>query len=383
MASSEWSVLIFGDSWADYFVPTWPQVLARDLGAQPIQCAQAGSMARDLMGQAQRCILSPATPKRPGGMLSTKSLVVVHTCGNDLIGKLMPIVMGGGAPERLEMLQPNPGSQEAALVSQFLERMYEAGARNFLVSGVPLFSHMPVFNLAWGIVGSLVNSGKLDALGLSPGDPPQLAVEVQVAALHERWSNIVDEFNKKHPEANCVFFDEVGSLHNLREKLGAAAFDSQMWDMSMFHPSQFGHEQIGSEAYRVVMESFPALQANPVVPTAVLAETPVPKPEEILEPLKVKIVTLKKETWHVDADKRWRVSRLREAVVANAPDGFAEPNKVCVLVLQGKFLEDKVDNVSTLGELGITEATQVVALMRPPNSASPSSRPSTSGGYQA
>ena len=84
--------------------------------------------------------------KAPGGLLSPETLVVVHTCGNDFIMKMAEVFMGGGLGGLLgmggggtgtpEMLQPNPGVREVALIKEFLESMHRAGARNFLVSGV-------------------------------------------------------------------------------------------------------------------------------------------------------------------------------------------------------------------------------------------------------
>eukprot|EP00929_Paragymnodinium_shiwhaense_P025270 TRINITY_DN15333_c0_g2_i1.p1 TRINITY_DN15333_c0_g2~~TRINITY_DN15333_c0_g2_i1.p1 ORF type:complete len:375 (+),score=51.83 TRINITY_DN15333_c0_g2_i1:69-1193(+) len=372
MASADWNVLVFGDSWADYFVPTWPLVLARRLGATPRQHAQAGSVVADLNRQMQQCLLNPATPKAAGGMLKAETLVVVHTCGNDLIGKMAPIMMGGGALDSLEILQPNPGQREAAKLLEFLENMYKAGARNFLVSGVPLFIQMPVFNLAMGIVQGFVNAGKLEALGISPGDPAHLALEVQGLALHDLWCDMCSDFNKRHPDAHCIFFDEVAALHKMRDAHGAAIFDRSMWDMTMFHPSPWGHEQLASEAHRVVTESFPklaSLNPHPEAKTPKAAEDVASKPE----PIQVKVRNVKGDVnFTVDADSKWRVTELREGVLNTSPPGFRDTGKVCVLALNGKFLED---GPRTLADMGIASGTQVIAVMK--------AQPAVSGGYAA
>jgi len=379
MAASEWTVLVFGDSWVDYMHPCWPHVLARKLGARAIQFGQAGSTAASLNGQVQKCVLSPQTPKGSGGKIDAKTLVVVHTCGNDLIGKLMPLVMGGGTDVgSLEMMQPNPGKNEGEKLKRFLETMYSAGARNFLVSGVPLFYHMPIFNFAWPIVQGLVNQGRLEQLGVSPGDPPHLAIEVQAAALHERWCDLCDEFSKAHSDASCVFFDEVDSLHTVRERLGDQNFDRQMWDMSMFHPTAFGHEQIASEAHRCVTESFPAITGIKTQLVAPPAEK-VQKVEEKVPKLKLRIRNVKGDvTFEVASDPRWTVGGLRKGVLDAAPKGFAQPEQACILCLQGKFLED---GPKTLSEMGLAEGTQLIAVMKAVAAAKPAGPPT--GGYAA
>jgi len=291
-----------------------------------------------------------------------ETLVVVHTCGNDLIGKLMPIVMGGGALERLEMLQPNPGVREAGVIAQFLEDMYRAGARHFLVSGVPLFHHLPVFNLAWGVVANVVNSGRLEALGISPGDPPELAIQVQAASLNDRWSEVVSNFNKAHPEANAVFFDEVGALDRLRDSMGQEAFDRQMWDMTMFHPSPFGHEQLAVEAHRCVVAGIPAISST-APPQTTAPATPQAAPAQKSDPIQVKVRNVKGDvSFSVDCDGGWRLAELRKEVLAKAPAGFATPDAVCILALQGKFLEDGQKSIK---ELGMVNGSLLIAVIKP------------------
>merc|ERR1719492_293087 len=182
------------------------------MSARVYNFAAAGSLCAQLTAQAQAALLSPQVPKGAGGLLGPKTLVVVHTCGNDFIMKMAEALLGGGgllggllgggmgggvaggATGDLEILKANPGAREAAVLKQFLETMYRGGARHFLVSGVPAFLEMPIFNLLWPIIGGLVNQGKLEDLGVSPGDPPALAMQVQAVALYDRWVEVAEKF---------------------------------------------------------------------------------------------------------------------------------------------------------------------------------------------
>ncbi|CAK0908610.1 unnamed protein product, partial [Prorocentrum cordatum] len=108
-------------------------------------------------------------------------------------------------------------------------------------------------------------------------EAPQLAMEVQGAALHERWVDLVEKFNKEHTDSCCVFFDEVAALERLRIARGAAAFDRTMWDFTMFHPSPFGHEEIAAEAHKCALDAIPALAAPGAAASGAQA-TPAPTP---------------------------------------------------------------------------------------------------------
>ncbi|CAE7028663.1 unnamed protein product [Symbiodinium natans] len=400
MRPSQWSVLVFGDSWADYMHPTWPQVLGRRLGARVINFAQAGSMCADIRSQAQRALISPEVPKAVGGLLQSETLVVIHTCGNDFIMKMAEAFMGGGLGGLFgggggaslatpEMLQPNPGVREAAFMKEFLESMHRAGARHFLVSGVPIFLDMPVFNMALPIITGMVNSGRLEALGVSPGDPPRLAVEVQASALHERWEELVQAFNKGHPDSKCIFFDEVAALERLRLSFGEV-FDRSMWDFSMFHPTAWGHEQLAVEAQRVATEQIPGLSGTPAQPaakasseakpngytTAASAAGPAPANGGAAAPtatasqgkqIKVQVRNVKGDvSFEVPCDSSWNTARFREEVLSKAPSGFSDANSVCVFAMKGKFLSDA--STDTLEQMGLHEGGQVIAVIKPKSS---------------
>ncbi|CAE8609101.1 unnamed protein product, partial [Polarella glacialis] len=94
------------------------------------------------------------------------------------------------------------------VLRQFMETMHRAGARNFLVSGVPVFLEMPIWNLVMPVISGMVNSGQLEDLGIGAGDPPRLAVEIQAASLHDRWEHLCKEFGAMHTDTTCAFFDE-------------------------------------------------------------------------------------------------------------------------------------------------------------------------------
>eukprot|EP00405_Crypthecodinium_cohnii_P017441 CAMPEP_0206454524 /NCGR_PEP_ID=MMETSP0324_2-20121206/21187_1 /ASSEMBLY_ACC=CAM_ASM_000836 /TAXON_ID=2866 /ORGANISM="Crypthecodinium cohnii, Strain Seligo" /LENGTH=452 /DNA_ID=CAMNT_0053925011 /DNA_START=163 /DNA_END=1521 /DNA_ORIENTATION=+ len=258
--ATEWTVLVFGDSWAQYMHPCWPEVLGSEkLSSRVLNFANAGSLCSDLHMQAQQALMHPQVPKVGGGMLKKETLVVVHTCGNDFIQKMLGAVFGGaGVPE---VFRPNPGTREAAMITSFMELMYRAGARNFLISGVPAFPEMPIWSMLWPFLTTLVNQGKLVELGVSPQDDPRLALDVQITALHDRWEGLCADFQRSHDDTKCVFFDEVGILEKLRNKIGSGIFDRQMWDFSMFHPTYWGHQQIAGEAHRIVASNIPQLAA--------------------------------------------------------------------------------------------------------------------------
>jgi len=396
MPRANWSVLIFGDSWADYMHPTWPQVLGRRLGATVLNFAQGGSLCGDIRNQGQRALMSPQV-SRHGGLLPPETLIVIHTCGNDFIMKMAEAFMGGGGLSSLlgmpggassiatpEMLQPNPGVREVAIIKDFLESMHRAGARNFLVSGVPIFLEMPVFNMAMPIITGMVNSGKLEALGVSPGDPPRLAVEVQAIALHDRWEGMVQDFNKQHSDSYCVFFDEVAALERLRLSFGAAVFYRSIWDFSMFHPTAWGHEQLAAEAHRLSTEQFPGLKD----PAAASAASAAPKEtkggyaagaagsagatgstNETSEvklngdkKLKVHIRNVKGDVaFEVTCNANWNTSQLTQAVLEKAPSGFADSSCVCVFAMKGKFLSES----ETLEKMGVQDGVQLIAVVKP------------------
>ncbi|CAK9098301.1 unnamed protein product [Durusdinium trenchii] len=391
MPRPHWSVLVFGDSWAEYMYPTWAQVLGRRLGATVHSFAQAGSMCADLRSQAQRAITSPQVSKAPGGLLPAETLVVVHTCGNDFIMKMAEAFMGGGLGSMFgggnisgmatpEMLQPNPGVREVVVIKEFLETMHRAGARNFLVSGVPIFLDMPVFNMAMPVITAMVNSGKLEALGVSPGDPPRLAVEVQAIALHDLWEEMVQEFNGKHSESTCVFFDEVAALERLRLSFGPAVFDRSMWDFSMFHPTAWGHEQLAIEAHKVSTEKFPGLrEPSPTTPPTSAPATSSPTFSAASGysassgTSEVKADGAKKMTVHIRnvkgdvafevlCDPSWTTSRFREKALEKAPSGFADSGCVCVFAMKGKFLAES--QTETLEQMGVQDGTQLIAVVK-------------------
>jgi len=427
--ASDWQVLVFGDSWADYMHPTWPQVLGRRISARVHNFAQAGSVCSGLAAQAHQALTNTQVAKASGGLLHANTLVVVHTCGNDLIQKVAEAAMGsgllggllgGGAPggggiANCEIMRANPGSREVVMLRTFLDSMHRGGARHFLVSGVPCFLDMPVFNFIWPIIGTLVNQGQLADLGVSPGDPPQLAMEVQAAALQERWIELVEAFSKDNPDTKCIFFDEVEALHRLRRSHGAPTFDRSMWDMSMFHPSVWGHEQLAFEAHRTTAENWSVIAARAPHPEVTVGGADVEAERRAREERErkakeeaerkakedadrkakeeaerkakenagavgqtsgqsfvVRVRNVKGDvTFSVSCDASWTVPKLREAIIANAPQGFIDQGMACVLALKGKFLGDGPETLTTLG---ISDGTQIIAVAKPQGAKSPTNK---------
>eukprot|EP00933_Yihiella_yeosuensis_P082734 TRINITY_DN96724_c0_g1_i1.p1 TRINITY_DN96724_c0_g1~~TRINITY_DN96724_c0_g1_i1.p1 ORF type:complete len:418 (+),score=115.59 TRINITY_DN96724_c0_g1_i1:87-1340(+) len=408
MPAADWNVLVFGDSWADYMHPCWPQVLAHRMGARYLNFANAGSMCHQLPEQANRAMRT-GQAVGPDGKFKAETLVVVHTCGNDFIAKMAEGIMGGGGLGMLfggpaagppmttpEFLLPNPGRNEIVVLTRFLEQMYQAGARHFLVSGVPIFLEMPIWNMVMPIIGGMINSGKLEALGVSPGDPPRLAVEVQAAALHEMWEQLSLDFGKKYSDSTCIFFDEVAALERLREKLGAHVFDRQMWDFTMFHPSPYGHQQLADEAHRCTVEVIQILSdlaphpsastqaraprsngyaaapatAPATAPAATAAATPAPTATAVNGQatvlaggkMTIQVRNVKGDVvFPIECVALWNAQRLKEEVLLKAPPGFAAPGATCVIAVKGKFLGQGPESLS---ELGLVDGGQVIAVMK-------------------
>mmetsp|Transcript_64524 Transcript_64524/g.120063 ORF Transcript_64524/g.120063 Transcript_64524/m.120063 type:complete len:375 (+) Transcript_64524:48-1172(+) len=371
---TDWSVLVFGDSWAKYSHATWPEALARKLRARCFNYALPGDVSLGLANQARMAMIDPQVPKAPGGLLRRETLVVVHTGGNDFIQKIMQVGMAvfGGQQGTAEILQPNPGRREAELIQQFMETMHRAGARHFLISGVPAFIHMPIFTMMpiWGIVQGLVNDRRLEGLGISPGDPAQLVVEVQAASINERWSEMVGGFAKSHTEARCLFFNEVEALERIRLRLGERACDTQCWDPSMFHPSIFGHDQLADEA-KVILDDVRWLAPRDAAPAAAQQATsstavppaPPAKVERPEVPITVQVKNVKgTASFKLKCNANGTVSQLKEAILAEAPpEAKGPPGAPCVLVFKGQMLKDAE---GILADSGITDDALVVFVVK-------------------
>lgn len=234
-------VLIFGDSWAAYpaVQKTWPVQLAELLGAQAMNFAVPGSRTDQLLQQLEGLLTSPEAARTPTGDLDPHTVAVIHTAGNDFMQR-----MG------VDLLQHLPGETEAKTIQALMDCLYATGVRTFVVSDVPLAPCVPGVRLAQPLIQGMVNAGRMEHLGMEPNDSAELALELQATALHDQWEQMIVEFRKEHPEATVVQFDESFALTRLREAVGAEQFDRSFFDMTLIHPTAYGHTLLAQEAHR-------------------------------------------------------------------------------------------------------------------------------------
>jgi hypothetical protein len=232
-------VLIFGDSWAAYPLvrKTWPMELAELFGAPALNFAVPGSRTDQLLPQFERVLTDPALSWTEGGEVAIGTLAVIHTAGNDFMQR-----MG------VDLLQQLPGAAEADAIKQLMESLYDAGVRCFLVADVPFAPCVPGVRLASPMIQSLVDAGRMEHLGIDCGDPAELAVELQSAALHDVWKDMIRKFQAERPDAIVAHFEEAFVLSQLRESIGDQQFDSTFFDLTLIHPSAYGHQILAKEA---------------------------------------------------------------------------------------------------------------------------------------
>jgi len=236
-------ILIFGDSWAAYpLVPkTWPMELGRLCGCRAMNFAVPGSRTDQLQQQVEQLIISPEPSRLSTGELHPQTCAVIHTAGNDFMQR-----MGADLVELL------PGKAEADAIRDVMQTLYSAGVRNFVVSDIPFASCVPGVRMATPLIQSLVNAGKMEHLGLEPSDPAELAIELQATALHDQWEEMLMEFQKLHQDTIVIHFDEAFALNRLRDVIGSTEFDQGFFDMTLIHPSAYGHELLAREAHRCI-----------------------------------------------------------------------------------------------------------------------------------
>jgi len=172
-----------------------------------------------------------------------KTPSLIHTAGNDFMQR-----MGADLVDHL------PGENEAKTIRACMEALYHAGVRRFLVSDVPFASCVPGVRFATPMLQGIVDSGKMEHLGIQPDDSAELAVQLQATALHDQWADMLNEFKKDCPGSVVIHFDEAFALERLRDTVGAIQFDGSFFDMTMIHPSAFGHEQLAQEAYQCMQQ---------------------------------------------------------------------------------------------------------------------------------
>mmetsp|Transcript_6799 Transcript_6799/g.12945 ORF Transcript_6799/g.12945 Transcript_6799/m.12945 type:complete len:253 (-) Transcript_6799:185-943(-) len=238
-------VLIFGDSWAAYpLVPkTWPMQLADRFGVRALNFAVPGSRSDQLMDQFGSLLISPEAARTATGEIDPHSLAVIHTAGNDFMQRL-------GA----DFMKHLPGEAEADAIRNLMKNLYETGVRQFVVADVPFAPCVPGVRMAAPIIQSMVSAGNLEHLGVEPHDSAELAVQLQATALHDQWADMLACFQKEHPDSTVVHFDEPFVLSRLRDTVGASEFDKNFFDMTLIHPSAYGHTLLAQEACKCMQE---------------------------------------------------------------------------------------------------------------------------------
>lgn len=239
-------VLIFGDSWAAWpMVPkTWPMELARLCGVPALNFAVPGSRTDQLLEQVERLIINSEPIRTETGEIHPQTLAVIHTAGNDFMQSL-----------GTDLLQQLPGKAEAITIRDAMETLYAAGVRHFVVSDVPFAPCVPGVRMASAVIQGWVNSGRMEHLGLEPNDPAELAVELQATALHDQWEEMLQEFKHNHEDSTVVHFDEAFALSRLRQAIGPNEFDRGFFDMTLIHPTAYGHEMLAQEAHKCLQRA--------------------------------------------------------------------------------------------------------------------------------
>merc|ERR1712190_46795 len=97
------------------------------------------------------------------------------------------------------------------------------------------------------LIQGMVSAGRLEHLGVEPGDSAELAVELQATALHDQWEVMIEEFREESQEATVVHFDESFALNRLRDAVGADQFDGSFFDATLIHPTAYGHTLLAHE----------------------------------------------------------------------------------------------------------------------------------------
>jgi hypothetical protein len=219
--------------------------LADLFGVTAFNFAVSGSRADQLGEQLERMIVSADPLRTSTGEMASQTLAVIHTAGNDFMQRM-------GA----DLVNQMPGRTEVSAIQNALETLHDAGVRYFVVADVPFATCVPGIKMATPIIQGLVNSGKMDHLGLEPSDPAELAVELQATALHDQWEEMLSQFKTNRPDSTVVHFDEAFALTRLREAVGAQEFDTRFFDMTLIHPSAFGHQLLAREAQRAMQEAY-------------------------------------------------------------------------------------------------------------------------------
>eukprot|EP00756_Hemistasia_phaeocysticola_P034614 Hpha_TRINITY_DN16532_c2_g7::TRINITY_DN16532_c2_g7_i1::g.135272::m.135272 len=269
-------VLIYGDSWANYMWPCWPERLAQRLGVPTVvNFAVPGSTTADLPRQATATEVGRGVLRGDDGKtLRERTLCVVHTGGNDFLRRF-----------GMDALKVNPGREEATKLEGLLDALHRAGCRDFLVSDVPLSLDIPMVKFGIPMVAGAVAQGLYAPMGIERGDGPELAIMVQQTALHDAWDEAIGRFLERARGVRVCHFNEPAALHRIKERSGTAG----LWDMSQFHPTEEGHRKLAAEAADclrhsnapprpAVSPSTPSSSTQAISTPATTPATPAPSP---------------------------------------------------------------------------------------------------------
>lgn len=169
-------VLVLGDSYADDIdmtFHTWPTQLARKMALPMLNVARGGSVARDARNQLERA--SAFAGSHNLHLEPSKTLLIVHTSGNDILYALfdprlvsmlvhdltcLSLVSRGWIGDLPQLLFPRKLSQHiAGEMEKLLSDAASRGYTNVLISDLPLSPAVPLARLLVHIFAPTADAG--------------------------------------------------------------------------------------------------------------------------------------------------------------------------------------------------------------------------------